>query len=113
MYERFLSHVHYPDVHRNWSAGCQQYAGGDALLTKMRQGWEVAKTVFSEDHWHSGSRLVVVYHFDLKKGDEKLTMRVVSNPFVQRFIHQEGLTAMPLEAVEVLPAPPRREANAA
>ena len=90
-------HVSYPDVYRYWSVGCEAYAGGDALLTKMRQGWEIDGAIYSEDHWHAGMRLVVVFHIELVRGDEKMHMPVVSNPFVRRLIRQEALQVRSIE----------------
>jgi hypothetical protein len=90
-------HVAYPDVYRYWSAGCEEYAGGDALLTMLRNGWDANETVYIEDFWHSGARLVVVYHFDLTRGDEKMSVPVLSNPFVRRIIRYEGFVVKPIE----------------
>ncbi len=90
-------HVSYPDVYRHWSPGCEEYAGGDALLTLLRNGWDADDTVYIEDFWHSGARLVVVYHFDLRRGEAVLELPVLSNPFVRRLIRNEKLTVKPME----------------
>mgnify|MGYP005838803485 CR=1 FL=1 len=90
-------HVSYPDVYRHWSANCEEYAGGDCLLTALREGWQIPETIYSENFWHSGARLVIVFHFDLTRGDETMAMPVLSNPFVRRLIRQESLTVKPLD----------------
>jgi hypothetical protein len=90
-------HVSYPDVYRYWSHGCEAYAGGDALLTILREGWDAGDTAYVEDFWHSGARLVVVYHFDLTRGDQTLSLPVLSNPFVRRLLRQEKFKIKPVE----------------
>ncbi|MDX2137755.1 MAG: hypothetical protein SF123_06640 [Chloroflexota bacterium] len=95
-------HVAYPDVYRPWSVTCEPFAGGDALLTKLRQGWEMTnETVYAEEHWHSGARLVMVYHFELIRNGEILHMPVVSNPFVRRMVRMEGFTVKPISERQI------------
>jgi hypothetical protein len=94
-------HVTYPDVYRYWSPGCEAYAGGDCLLSVLREDWEVI-AVYREDHWLSGARLVVVMHFDLRKGDDTMHMPVVANPFIRRFIYQESVPVKPISERKML-----------
>jgi hypothetical protein len=89
----------YPDFRRHWSASSEPYAGGDALLTKLNQGWATAETVRSQLHWLTSARSVVVYHFELHRGDEKLTMPVIANPFVDRFIREQVLMVKAADAI--------------
>jgi hypothetical protein len=89
-------HVAYPDVYRYWSPNCEKYAGGDALLTKLRDGWKADQTCYAEEHWLAGMRLVVVFHIELTRGSEKMIMPVISNPFVRRMIVQESFKVKPI-----------------
>jgi hypothetical protein len=89
-------HVSYPDVYRYWSKNCEQYAGCDSLLTALRQGWQANEICYSEDHWLAGMRLVVVFHFELRRGSETIQMPVISNPFVRRLIYQEAFQVRPM-----------------
>lgn len=81
------SHFEYMDVTCHWSAASQKYAGGDALITFLHDGWEMAETVFYEEYWHAGGRLVMIYYFELERGNEKLSIPVLGNPFVHRMVH--------------------------
>ena len=76
----------YLELHRHWDPMSERYAGADALLTAMNKGWKPAQTVHFEEYWHAGSRLVTIYHFDLTRGDEQMTMPVLSNPFARRIL---------------------------
>jgi hypothetical protein len=89
-------HVSYPDVYRHWSSQCEQYAGGDALLTLLRSDWEISGALYYEEHWLAGMRLVTVYHVLLTRGEETMSIPVISNPFVRRMIRLENLPVRPL-----------------
>src|SRR5215213_10523565 len=82
-------HSQYPDFSRHWCDTSEQYAGGDALLTAMQNEWVADKTCYEEHHWHAGTRLVTVYHFELHNGDETLHMPVITNPYVRRILREE------------------------
>ena len=59
-------HVQYLDVTHHWSPRSEAFAGGDALLTALQRGWEVANTVEEEEkYWHADVRAVSVYRFTL------------------------------------------------
>lgn len=86
-------HVEYPDVYRYWSAGCERYAGGDSLVTMLRGGWRIAgNTIQADEYWLAGTRPVTVFNFDLEKGDERMRMPVITNPYVRRVIRMHQLT---------------------
>ncbi|MBE0691213.1 MAG: hypothetical protein IH587_13930 [Anaerolineae bacterium] len=89
-------HVSYPDVNRYWSPVCEDYAGGDALLTAMSKGWTVSPTVYEEEFWLAGMRLVVVLHFELVRGGRTMKMPVISNPFVRRLTSFEKVAIEPI-----------------
>jgi len=83
-----LSNFHYGYAHlvRHWHAGSELYAGGDALYTALDNGWDIGETVRYDEHWNSGGQCVVVYHFELTRGEAKMTMPVITNPFVRRLL---------------------------
>lgn len=83
-------HAHYPDVIKHWSHLSERFAGGDALLTKLRNGWDIT-TIYAEEFWHAGTRPVMVYHFVLLNGDEEIVMPVISTPYVRRMIFSWNL----------------------
>lgn len=81
-------HVEYLDVAQHWHGPSELYAGGDALLTRLYEGWQLGNTVWREEHWFAGMRSVTVYHFDLNKGEEQTTIPVINNPFVHRLVQR-------------------------
>lgn len=83
-----LSNFHYGYAHlvRHWHAESERFTGGDALFTALDDGWDIDDTVHYEEHWNSGSQVVVVYYFQLKRGGERMTMPVITNPFVRRML---------------------------
>jgi hypothetical protein len=94
------SHFEYMDVLRHWSPTCEKYTGGDALLTFLLSGWNLIDAVFYEEHWHSGVRMVVIYHFQLERDGEKLSMPVFSNPYVSRLVQNIPLPVVPIKERE-------------
>lgn len=97
-------HVEYPDMSRHWDANSERFGGGDALLTRLQTGWTLGDTVWAEQHWHAGTRPVMVLHFRLHKGEEVCDMPVISNPYVRRLIYKLKWQVRPLEARASAPA---------
>lgn len=89
------AHFDYMDVVRHWSPLSEHYAGGDALLTLLNDGWEISETVFYEEIWHAGSRLVLVYHMDLVRDDALMRVPVLSNPYIRRLVASLPLQIRP------------------
>ena len=90
------SHFEYMDVTCHWSADSQKYAGGDALVTFLHDGWEMAETVFYEEYWHAGGRLVMIYYFEIERDGETLSVPVLGNPFVNRMVNSLPLQLLPV-----------------
>ena len=92
-----LANFHYAYSHliRHWHAGSESFAGGDALFTALDNGWEVNETVLYEEHWIAGAQCVVVFHFQLTLGHERMTMPVIINPFVQRILPELNVKLVP------------------
>jgi hypothetical protein len=85
-------HVQYGNLRtQHWDPDSEVFAGGDHLVTAIYRGWSVEEC-HEETHWYEGMRSVRVYHFYLVKDDERLHMPVIANPYVERFVHQQGLT---------------------
>jgi len=82
-------HVQYLDVTHHWSPRSQKFAGGDALLTALQRGWEVANAVEEEKYWHGDARAVSVYHFTLRRDGVEIAMPVIENPYVTRMLFME------------------------
>lgn len=96
------AHLDYLQIQRHWHAGSEKYAGADALVTAIHKGWQPERAVYSEEYWHAGSRLVEVFHFELTRGDEKLTMPVISNPYLRRMLKIMKPTIHPIEEREII-----------
>jgi hypothetical protein len=91
------SHFQYMDVVRHWSPISQKYAGGDALITLLNEGWLLNETVFYEEYWHAGSRLVMIYHVTLvRENGEEMPVPVLSNPYVHRLMTMLPVQVRPL-----------------
>lgn len=89
-------HSTYPIFQRHWHSGSEQYAGGDALLTAVDDDWEAVETCYLEEHWHAGTRLVTIYHITLRRGNEEITMPVITTPYVRRIIREQGFKVLPI-----------------
>jgi hypothetical protein len=92
-----LSNLHYAYSHliRHWHGGSEKYAGGDALFTALENGWEFDDSVTYEEHWSSGAQCVVIFLFELKRDGDKMTMPVITNPFVRRMLFNMDVKLVP------------------
>ncbi len=90
------SHFQYMDVVCHWSPTSQKYAGGDALITLLNEGWLLNETVFYEEYWHAGSRLVVIYYLTMVRDGEEMEVPVLSNPYVHRMMITLPVQVRPL-----------------
>ncbi len=84
-------HLDYYEVNRHWCDTSERYAGGDALLTAMQNNWRVEAICYRQEYWHAGTRQVTVFHFDLVNGNDRMTMPVITTPFVRRMIRELSL----------------------
>jgi hypothetical protein len=75
---------------QHWHPSSEQYAGGDHLLTALDKGWTIEKCVLVR-HWYAGMRSVKVYEFNLKRGADTMMMPVIDNPYIGRFVEEEGV----------------------
>lgn len=92
-------HFDYIDVTRHWCPRSQRYAGGDALVTFLSDGWAMSNQVYREEHWKNG-RVVRVYYFELNRNDDTLMMGVIANPYVDRLVDESELRVMPMAVTQ-------------
>jgi hypothetical protein len=83
--ELYPNHI---DVSRHWCRRSQRYAGVDALLGLLDNGWKIWGDISFDEHWFGESRHITVYHFILTKQDNRVTMHVVHNPVLERLLTQ-------------------------
>lgn len=95
-FDSLNAHFEYMDVNRHWHPRSEKYTGGDALITRLNQGWQIRDEVYEEEYWHAGARLVVVYYFELEFQGEVESMPVLSNPYVRRILKELPLTVLPI-----------------
>ena len=84
-------HAEYMDVVQHWSPSSAIYAGGDALITFLFEGWEMGSEVRIETKWFGGMRQCMIYHITLYRGNDTLLMPVINNPYVDRLILESEL----------------------
>lgn len=89
-------------VYRHWHGQSEKFAGGDSLATALFLGWKFNPIVLVDTYWHFGTRQVHVYHFELIRGGETVSMPVLGNPYVERLITQHDLQVMPVDRSEKL-----------
>ena len=89
-------HTSYPVFRRHWRPNSETFAGGDALLTALDTEWVAKETCYLEEYWHAGTRLVTLYHFDLERDGEKMTMPVLTTPYVRRIIRELQFKVLPI-----------------
>lgn len=104
-------HVSYVDVTQHWNPNSANYAGADALVTLLFDGWLPQPTVYLEQKWYAGLRHVKIYHIELRRGEERLVMPVILNPYVNRLIRNYDLRVVPLEEKEAQPESSGKKAD--
>ncbi len=93
-------HSAYPQFSRFWSAVSEDFAGGDAFLTALDTNWEVSDTCYTQEFWQGGTRLVIVYHFELMRGEEYMVMPVITTPYIRRIIRDQKFQLLPISERE-------------
>jgi len=72
----------------HWCPLSQPYAGVDALLGCLDEGWEITGDVYFDQHWFGESRRICVCRFNLMRHNDCVIMRVVWNPVLDRLLAQ-------------------------
>ena len=74
-------------VGRHWSPQSEKYAGVDALIGVLDNGWRVEGVVFRQEHWYDRARRVSLYHVRLGREDaDQITMIIVDNPYLHHVL---------------------------
>ncbi len=82
-------HIQYADISQHWGSNSETYTGGDSLMTFLNRGWKTTRSVRRETVWFAGARFIWMYYFELQDEDgQKMTMPVMGNPFVDRFVSE-------------------------
>jgi len=81
-------------AYRHWHPESEKYGGGDSLATRLFLGWAIQGVVQLEEHWYAGTRRVAIYYFELSRADDRVTMPVIANPYVDQLIAQTGLAVV-------------------
>lgn len=97
-YENPRFNTHNIDLRRHYCPRSQRYAGCDVLLAYLETGWTIFDDIFYEEYWHGGARCVTIYTFVLGRHNQTITMRVLSNPVVERFLSQNQHRVLPYSA---------------
>jgi hypothetical protein len=87
---------------RHWHPLSEKWAGADCLLTAIDNGWKVDPTVYCQEFWHAGSRLVTIYYFELTRDGETMEMPVITNPYARRLLRLLTTNLRPLEERDVI-----------
>ena len=87
MHDRDVMQSYYTRVDRHFDPQSESYTGTDSLITALRRGWEMVGTIRREDVLLGrGVRRTSLYHIDLRRGQQKMTMPIVSNPHLLRIL---------------------------
>jgi hypothetical protein len=81
-------HPGHIDQFYHWCPRSQTFAGVDALLGHLEDGWEIQGDIGFDDYWFNESRRISVYHFMLTKQDKHVIMHVLYNPVLERLLTQ-------------------------
>lgn len=85
----------------HWCGKSQTYAGGDALITLLHQGYHIEGQVLRQVVHFQGNRHSEVFHFRLEQDNVKpINISVLHNPFVMRLILRLKLKVYKLEEVQ-------------
>lgn len=105
------THEFYTREYRHWCPRSEAYTGGDSLLSALRSGWELIGRVYRDSVLMSGSRFTAVYYFELRNGSRVVTMPIVGNPWVVRFVAEQKLAIVnqPNEQRELINLAPHEE----
>ena len=98
----FDSNYDYKQIYRHWDPRSERYAGADALLTAVDEGWMPERTLYFEEFWFAGSRVVTVYHVELRRKGQVMNMPVISNPYLRRMLKVYQPTILALEEREMV-----------
>ncbi len=86
------SHEKFTERDQYWSPESEEYAAASQLITALRHGWVLAlPRVAARQLWCGGHRPRTIYDFTLVRGSQLMTMPVLSNPYIERYIVQQQI----------------------
>ena len=95
-------HADYMQVTQHWCEKSEDYAGADALMTALSDGWEAQPLVEYEDRQFGETRTVRLYHIHLTRdGDEDIVMPVLHNPYINRLIKNRNMRLIPRKSASL------------
>ncbi len=95
-FDSMNAHYQYMDFQRHWCPLSEPYAGGDALVTFLNDGWKIRGPVFLEQYWHAGVRMVTIFHCSIERNGTSEAMCVLSNPYVERLLNTLAVEILPI-----------------
>lgn len=81
----------------HWHAQSEPFTGGDSLLVLLQRGWRFSVDFVHREYFRIKDRWITVYHFYLKRRQQRRVMRVIHNPFIDRLIAEHRLHVEPLD----------------
>ena len=89
---RIYTHDMFVEQRQHWNPDSECYAAASQLISALRNGWQLALPEARMRQVDSGgSRPRTVYDFTLALNAEVMIMPVLSNPFIERYIIQNGI----------------------
>ena len=89
------THSHYTDTDRHFAPKSEIYTGADSLITAQRNGWRLVNIAYEEAVQMRGGRYTSLYYFKLVRGNEKMVMPIVANPFIERMLMRLKILLLP------------------
>jgi hypothetical protein len=94
-------HFEYIDVIQHWHSDSEPFAGGDALVTLISQGWVMQRDVYVEKRNFAGKRSVSVYHITLERDGQLMKVPTVRNPYINRILRMGDFNQIAMEEMEL------------
>ena len=89
---RIYTHDMYVEQAQHFCPDSETYAAASQLVSALRDGWRMAlPTVRLRQVDTGGSRPRLVYEFSLARDGQIMIMPVLSNPYIERYIIQQGI----------------------
>ncbi len=88
----------------HWHPGSETMATASQLYSALTRGWNISQHVTRTEIRFSGARKTWLYAFKLQYDDFYMTMPVLANPAVERFVHTSAfLVSEKRHKAQVLP----------
>jgi len=88
----------------HWHPGSETVATASQLYSALSGGWRISQRVTRTEIRFRGGRKTWLYAFELQYDDNHMTMPVLANPAVERFVHTSAfLVSEKRHKAQVLP----------